>query len=115
MKGIGIYTDDFMYIKKDLDLIKENVRRVLLTEPGERVNNPLFGSPLKRYIFEPEPIVRSDIELGVINAIQKWVPNVTVEDFSIDDSYDANKIKVSMTLRPNDTNVPFNYETLINY
>lgn len=115
MNGVGIYTDDFINIKEDLDLIKENVRRVLLTEPGERVNNPLFGSPLKRYIFEAEPIVRSDIELEIIDSLNRWVPNITVESFSIDDNYEENKMKVSMTLKPNDTEIPFSYETLINY
>lgn len=117
MNGIGLYTDsdDFLTIKDGFELTRENVRRVLLTEPGERVNNPLYGSPLKAYIFEPEPIVRGDIELGIIDAINRWVPNVTVINFSINDDYDENKIRVSMELQDNQTQLRFNYDTMINY
>ena len=49
MKGIGIYGTDSPTIKTDVDLITENVTRILLTVPGERVNNPLFGCKFKTF------------------------------------------------------------------
>ena len=33
--------------------IKTNLRNLILTEPGERLSNPKFGTPLRKFIFEP--------------------------------------------------------------
>lgn len=115
MRGIGIYTKDFMYIKEDLELIKENIRRVLLTSPGERIGNPYFGCYLKNLIFEPEPIVRSDIEDTIIQAIERWVPNVKVLNFSSETNPKENNIKVNMEIQSTELNLTFDYDTLINY
>ena len=115
MRGIGIYTKDFMYIKEDLDLIKENIRRVLLTSPGERIGNPYFGCYLKNLIFEPEPIIRSDIEDTIIEAIERWVPNVKVISFSSETDPQKCSAKVNMEIQSTELNLTFDYDTLINY
>jgi len=36
----------------DKRLIKENMKQILLTNPGERVHLPKFGVGLRRYLFE---------------------------------------------------------------
>ena len=33
--------------------IKSNLKNLILTEPGERIANPKFGTPLRKFIFEP--------------------------------------------------------------
>jgi len=37
-------TDGFRMIKEFNSLIRQNLKMILLTDPGERVMDPLFGS-----------------------------------------------------------------------
>ncbi len=60
MKGLGIYNEDAPVLKSDLDLVEENISRILLTTPGERVNNPLFGCKLKNFIFDLDDLFKED-------------------------------------------------------
>jgi phage baseplate assembly protein W len=36
----------------DEDAIKESIKNILLTNPGERLFNPDFGTPIRRMLFE---------------------------------------------------------------
>ena len=38
------------------DNIRESIRIILLTEPGERLYRPDFGAGLGRYLFEPNVV-----------------------------------------------------------
>ena len=39
-------------IKDYVELVKQNFKMLLLTNPGERIMNPDFGVGLRRYLFE---------------------------------------------------------------
>tara|TARA_R100001509_G_scaffold165461_1_gene147208 strand:- start:570 stop:1067 length:498 start_codon:yes stop_codon:yes gene_type:complete len=62
-------------------LVDQNIKMVLLTNPGERLSEPNFGVGLSRYLFEFE----SQIEIGADYTIQRSsdVTNVLFEDPSI--------------------------------
>jgi phage baseplate assembly protein W len=82
MQGIGLYDSDFPTIKKDKDLIMENVKRIILTLPGENVGNLDFGCRLREYIFDFENVLLEDIEQVVVSALNKWEPRIVI--FSVD-------------------------------
>jgi phage baseplate assembly protein W len=42
----------YMMIKSMLPMIQQNLKMLLLTDPGERVMIPTFGVGLRRYLFE---------------------------------------------------------------
>ena len=44
--------DGFRMLKKIKNVIKQNFKMLLLTNPGERVMEPAFGVGLKQYLFE---------------------------------------------------------------
>lgn len=77
MKSLSIYNSDFMTIKTGNDALEESIERILLTTPGERVNNPLFGCNLKNNIFNFDSYLLEDIKIDVQQAIQKWEPRAT--------------------------------------
>ncbi len=57
--------------------IMESVYNILLTQPGERVMNPLFGCDLNQYLFEPlDSVTALDIVEDVYGAIVKFEPRV---------------------------------------
>lgn len=71
------------------DQIKSNIKSLLLTQKGERLMQPTFGSDLKRYLFEPiSSNLDSFIEDSIMEAINTWMPYVTVESIIYDTSND---------------------------
>lgn len=90
--GIAFYDSDFFVIKSDADLIKESIKRIIMTNIGERVNNPFFGMDLKNFVFElDDEITRKQIIANIKQQIQSNEPRVNV--FSIDVSSEDNYIK----------------------
>lgn len=100
MNGIGIYDEEFVQLKQDRDLVRENIKRVLLTLPGERVGNPTFGSRVREYLFNFSNILLEDLEQVIISAISIWEPRVNILniDIVVDDS-EQEKINVDLTLQ----------------
>ena len=45
-------TDDLV-VSKDASAIKQAIVNVLLTNKGERLMNPRYGSDIRRFLFEP--------------------------------------------------------------
>jgi phage baseplate assembly protein W len=82
------------------DQIKSNIKSLLLTQKGERLMQPTFGSDLKRYLFEPiSSNLDSFIEDSIMEAINTWMPYVTVESIIYDTSNnlkDMNRIDLEL-------------------
>ena len=72
--AIASYTDN--EIK---ELIKQNVKMVLLTIPGERIMWPDFGVGLSRYLFELQnSSAQTTIRQKIKNQLSKWLPTITL-------------------------------------
>lgn len=70
--------------QRNLDQIKSDLICLLLTNPGERVMLPTFGTPLRRLLFEPnDRIVANQAREMIINSIKTWEPRITVEQIEI--------------------------------
>jgi len=87
------------------DQIKSNLINVLLTNRGERILNPSFGSDLKALLFEPlTEIIKADIKNTILSTVNIYVPEVTITNINIDDSnyqIDTNTISVTINYRLN--------------
>ena len=67
------------------DQIKSNIKSLLLTQKGERVMQPNFGSDLRKCLFEPiTQNLDSFIEDTITEAIDTWMPYVTIESIVYD-------------------------------
>jgi uncharacterized protein len=67
------------------DNVRESMRIILLTEPGERLMREEFGCGLRRYLFEPNTVAtRQLIRERIIHAIGRWEPRVAVEDVTVE-------------------------------
>jgi uncharacterized protein len=65
-------------------LLRQSLRLILETEPGERVMRPGFGCGLAQYLMAPNtPAVRSQVARDVEAAITLWEPRVAVQDVSV--------------------------------
>jgi phage baseplate assembly protein W len=69
---------------QDVDQIKSDLLILLLTNPGERVMNPRFGTPLKKLIFEPnDPRLISEARNVIINSIKQWEPRIALKQVEV--------------------------------
>jgi len=80
--------------------IKSNIKSLLLTQKGERVMQPNFGSDLRKRLFEPiTQDLDSIIEDNITEAINTWMPYVTVESiiYDVDNTLkDRNRIDLEL-------------------
>jgi phage baseplate assembly protein W len=80
-------TKDAMgYFRKQggVEQIKSDLLILLLTNPGERVMLPDFGTGLRDLIFEPnDATLHTRARDLIINAIAKWEPRITVDQVEV--------------------------------
>jgi phage baseplate assembly protein W len=88
--------------KSGIDQIKADMLQLLLTNPGERVMLPTFGTPLRKLMFEPnDPTLEIEARNMIVAALVQWekrveIQNVTVSCVANEDDLDPND--------PNDDN-----------
>jgi len=65
----------------DADAIRADLLHLLLTNKGERLYSPDFGSDLKKYIFEPnDSITHEQIKDNLNESIKRYMPNLIIND-----------------------------------
>ena len=69
----------------DTDLIKGDLYQLLLTEFGERVMMPSYGTGLRKIFFEQKSSdVLTDIRSLIVDSIDKWEQRIVVNSITID-------------------------------
>lgn len=64
--------------------IKSDLLVLLLTEPGERVMLPEFGTPLREFLFEQnDNISLSQIKERISLSISTWEPRIAVQNIEV--------------------------------
>ncbi|HSN77463.1 MAG TPA: GPW/gp25 family protein [Anaerolineae bacterium] len=83
------------------DNVRQSIRILLLTEPGERLMREEFGCGLRRFLFEPNtPATRQLIQERITRAIARWEPRAAVEAVQVEpDLDDARTVHISITFR----------------
>lgn len=62
------------------DNIRESIRVILMTDPGERLMLAPFGAGLRTFLFEPNVVATHRlIEERVTNALTRWEPRIRVQ------------------------------------
>lgn len=81
--------------------VRQCIRALLLTEPGERLMREEFGCGLRRFLFEPNTVTtRQLIRERVSLAITRWEPRVTVEDIQVEpDPVESRVINLTIVFR----------------
>ncbi len=78
--GEGCYGD---ITKSDRDAIRADLLHLLMTNKGERLYMPDFGSDLRKYIFEQnDQITHNEIKDNLNETIKKYIPNLQIDDIS---------------------------------
>lgn len=70
--------------KTGVNQIKADLLQLLLTNPGERVMIPTYGTPLRKLLFEPnDSFLINKAKQVISDAILKWEPRVIIENIEV--------------------------------
>ena len=91
-------TDGFVMIKKFKTLVRQNLKMLILTVPGERIMDPEFGVGLKTYLFQNfHEGTLAEIDAKVREQAAKFLPVVSIIGLSFDQSrMDTNQIGIAI-------------------
>lgn len=80
------------------EMIAQNLKNLILTSPGERMMDPLFGVGLKRFLFSMSlEQVYGEISSKIVEQVNIYMPFLAIHDviFNKDDE-DETKIYVTV-------------------
>ena len=64
----------------DLNSVKNSIKNILLTSPGQKILNPEFGIDLRRYIFEPiTTFTAYQIKSDILNNLPDMEPRINLD------------------------------------
>jgi phage baseplate assembly protein W len=76
-----------------VDQVKADLLQLLLTNPGERVMLPLFGTPLRKLIFEPnDPLLAQKARTMIGDAIKAWEPRIEINQISVTSNFNNKEL-----------------------
>src|ERR1700761_7870585 len=82
------------------EYVRQMVEQVLFTSPGERVNQPDFGSGLLQLPFAPNSLeMAAATQFAVQGALQKWLSGYVIVQ-SVTASVEAEVLTVNVSYRP---------------
>lgn len=71
--------------RTDEKAIKADLMHLILTQKGQRLYLPDFGTNLMKFIFEPnDSLTYSDISQEIKTVVAKYLPNLKINDIIIE-------------------------------
>tara|TARA_Y100000034_G_scaffold5388_1_gene6081 strand:+ start:244 stop:639 length:396 start_codon:yes stop_codon:yes gene_type:complete len=65
------------------DVVKQNFKHMILTNPGERIMDPDFGSGIRRLLFElDEESLQSEIVARIHEQVSMYMPYISIINIS---------------------------------
>lgn len=75
----------YLSLKTIKDVGKQNLKMIILTNPGERVMDPTFGVGISRYLFNQEGFFDAGIiEQNILSQVAKYIPYVNITNIQIE-------------------------------
>lgn len=90
--------DGRVFLSAGPENIREAIRVILLTEPGERLMLPEFGAGLARFLFQPNTVATHRlIEERIVRALSLWEPRIRLESVTVEaDAAEAQSAAVTI-------------------
>jgi len=71
--------DGYKLIKTYEGLALQNLKMLILTNPGERIMDPNFGVGIRKFLFEQnDPLTYGQIEGKIRNQVQTYLPYIKI-------------------------------------
>jgi phage baseplate assembly protein W len=96
-------------LASDEEDIRQAIRLILGTTPGERVMRPDFGSGLHALVFEPiNTTTKALAKHQVEQALIRWEPRIDSIEVSVTDEARLGRLMIDIRYRVRATNVFYN-------
>ena len=89
------YSFDYEYIDDIPNLVKQNLKNILLTIPGERTMDPDFGVGISNYLFENMGSFEGEMKGRIFSQVSKYAPFIDLKDVIITSEED-NILRVNL-------------------
>lgn len=99
---------------KDDDAVKQSIKNLLLTDPGERPMQPFLGGGIRGLLFENiTPGTLKFIEQKVITTIETYEPRAELIDVTVSSLYDDNAVNIKVTFYIKNVNQPIELDVIL--
>tara|TARA_Y100000590_G_scaffold445601_1_gene577992 strand:+ start:247 stop:660 length:414 start_codon:yes stop_codon:yes gene_type:complete len=79
---------DYEYIRNLEDLVKQNLKNILLTIPGERVMDPDFGVGVSTFLFEQFGTFEHQLKGDIHRQVSRYAPFIELKEVVISNEND---------------------------
>lgn len=80
---------DYILVDKVNALVRQNLKNLVLTNPGERIMDPNFGVGIKRFLFENKTaVLKNNIKNLISGQVKKYMPFLSIQDVQFTDIED---------------------------
>ena len=88
--------------------VRDSIRIILTTRPGEQLMRPRFGAGLQNYLDEGNTVtMRRRIQSAVVDSLRTYEPRIIIDRVDVDPVADApSEIRVQIHYRLIRTNAP---------
>jgi hypothetical protein len=85
---------------RDAEVVVQKVRLLLQTEPGEFIDLPTFGTPIKQYLYEGITDSTANLlKMTISHAINTWLPEqIRIDNLNVRENRDENQIAIELDL-----------------
>jgi phage baseplate assembly protein W len=99
--------DGFVMIKSLKRLFRQNLKMLILTNPGERVMRPSFGVGIKSYLFESyQENVPAQINSKIRKQVETYMPAIQIIKILFEDTDpDRGRLSIAVVYAIPDINV----------
>ena len=99
---------------EDVDAVKRSVRNLVQTNFYERPFQPELGCGIRGLLFENySPIIGIFLKRKIAEVINRYEPRVSLQDISLDDDPDKNRLKLSLYFYVQNISDPVTVETFL--
>ncbi|MCJ8500103.1 GPW/gp25 family protein [Desulfatitalea alkaliphila] len=98
------------------DSIKQSIRIILLTRPGEQLMRPAFGAGLSRFLHLPNTLeTRRQIQETVLDALTRWEQRITVRRVEVwEDEATPEAVRIEIAYKIRRTGEPVTTTVTLN-
>lgn len=111
--AISPISKDLALIKDD-EAVKQSIKNLVLTDPGERLMQPFIGGGIRALLFENiTPAVLNLIENLVKSTISTYEPRADIINVTASSKYDDNTVNVVVNFYIRNTNEPIKLDLIL--
>jgi phage baseplate assembly protein W len=99
---------------KDEDAVKQSIKNLVLTDPGERLMQPFIGGGIRGLLFENiTPGILNLIESRVKTTIETYEPRAILIGVTASSQYDDNRVSVIVEFYVRNSDIPVTLDLIL--